>query len=101
MKSSTINLLGYQVLGSRNPIAELILRIIIMTEFTTLLHKGNAGSSSQRHRIGALHGLEPGLKRWAAFIIGHQSILNRRYCSDWQLVLDRNGLVNVPLGGIL
>ncbi len=55
-----------------NRIAELILRIIIMTEFTTLLQQGNAWFFiPSAILLGALHGLEPGHSKtmMAAFII--------------------------------
>ncbi len=55
-----------------NQIAELILRIIIMTEFTTLLQQGNAWFFiPSAILLGALHGLEPGHSKtmMAAFII--------------------------------
>lgn len=53
-------------------LAELILRIIIMTEFTTLLQQGNAWFFiPSAILLGALHGLEPGHSKtmMAAFII--------------------------------
>lgn len=71
---STINLLGGSIRywGESNQIAELILRIIIMTEFTTLLQQGNAWFFiPSAILLGALHGLEPGHSKtmMAAFII--------------------------------
>lgn len=71
---STINLLGGSIRywGEYNQIAELILRIIIMTEFTTLLQQGNAWFFiPSTILLGALHGLEPGHSKtmMAAFII--------------------------------
>lgn len=71
---STINLLGVVsgTGGEYNQIAELILRIIIMTEFTTLLQQGNAWFFiPSAILLGALHGLEPGHSKtmMAAFII--------------------------------
>lgn len=70
---STINLLGVvSGTGGENQIAELILRIIIMTEFTTLLQQGNAWFFiPSAILLGALHGLEPGHSKtmMAAFII--------------------------------
>lgn len=71
---STINLLGGSIRywGGVDQIVELILRIIIMTEFTTLLQQGNAWFFiPSAILLGALHGLEPGHSKtmMAAFII--------------------------------